>query len=135
MQNSLEEKLRILRALDEDILSVCETDDIATDIEETETVNSRKTESIELCRRVIEGINSSETEERALETRASTPSVLHKEDGGGHSEDRAISPESTVRENPRTDLVSTVATEGMSPSSTARSSVVVPVVPNPSCQS
>ena len=72
LQNSLEEKLRILRALDEDILSVCATDDITTDIEETETVNSRIAESIESCKRAIEGINSNETEERASETRAST---------------------------------------------------------------
>ena len=123
LQNSLEEKFRILRTLDEDILNVCAIDDIKAEIADVETVNFRITESIKWCKRTIKGINSIEIDERPSNTRASAP-YIYEERGCSNREDRTISPESTVHENPCTDLVSTVAIEGTSPSSVARSSMV-----------
>ena len=51
LQKSLQEKLKLLFKLDEDILNSCTTEEIELDIEEAETVNSRITEVIEQCSR------------------------------------------------------------------------------------
>ena len=52
LQKALQEKLKLLLKLDEDILNSCAIDDIEAEIEEAETVNSRITEIIEQCKRV-----------------------------------------------------------------------------------
>lgn len=50
LQNSLEEKLRNIQKLDENILNMCATEEIESENEETETVNSHITEAIESCK-------------------------------------------------------------------------------------
>ena len=47
LQKLLQEKLKLLFKLDEDILNSCTTEEIEMEIEEAETVNSRITEVIE----------------------------------------------------------------------------------------
>ena len=51
LQVLLQDKLKVLLKLDEDILSTCATEDIEREIEESDTINSRITETIEQCKR------------------------------------------------------------------------------------
>ena len=52
LQVLLQDKLKVLLKLDEDILSMCATEDIEREIEESDTVNSHITETIEQCKRI-----------------------------------------------------------------------------------
>ena len=104
LQGSLEEKLRVLQRLDEEILNACATEEIEAKIEEAETVNSRISESIESCKRAAsEGTNSNGTREREQIT-----PLINEERGRSRNDDRPNSPESTSSETPITGVVPTV---------------------------
>ena len=51
----LQDKLKALLKLDENILSTCAAEEIEREIEESDTVNSRITETIERCKRAKQG--------------------------------------------------------------------------------
>ena len=51
LQVLLQDKLTVLLQLDEDILITCTTEEIEGEIAESDTVNSRITETIERCKR------------------------------------------------------------------------------------
>ena len=51
LQVLLQDKLKVLLQLDEDILTTCATEEIEGEIAESDTVNSRITETIKRCKR------------------------------------------------------------------------------------
>ena len=75
LQVLLQEKLKVLLKLDEDILSTCATEDIEREIKESDTVNSRITETIERCKRIKQPVSVTRT---TPERRESTP--VHSEE-------------------------------------------------------
>ena len=94
LQKSLQEKLKLLLKLDEDILNSCATDDIEAEIEEAETVNSRITEIIEQCKRVKQA--STKPESTSVEAREVTsPAHDSHRDRNAEDEDSIITDETS----------------------------------------
>ena len=58
IKDSLQTRLAIIVKLDEDILEVCDTKDIENEMEESDTVNTRVSETIEACERFLESVTS-----------------------------------------------------------------------------
>ena len=97
LQKSLQEKLKLLFKLDEDILNSCATDDIEVEIEEAETVNSRITEIIEQCKRVKQA--STKPESTAVEAlEVTSPAHNSHRDHNADDEDSIITDETHVRQ-------------------------------------
>ena len=97
LQKSLQEKLKLLLKLDEDILNSCATDDIEAEIEEAETVNSRITEIIEQCKRVKQA--STKPELTSVEaSEVTSPAHDSHRDRNADDEDSIITEETYMRQ-------------------------------------
>ena len=96
LQTSLEDKVRLLQKLDEDILNACAINDMESEIEEAEIVNSRIIEAIESCKRAV----TEQHHTPIRETRQSTPnSDINAEESDEHdTEDNSVNPDTTHRE-------------------------------------
>ena len=97
LQVLLQDKLKVLLKLDEDILSMCATEEIEREIEESDNLNSHITETIKQCKRT----KQASTVTRAMPVRReSTPVHSEEHTGPDDPENAGDGDESHVSQAP-----------------------------------